>query len=96
MTAREIAAAVMALQTNDELRLVIDAIRLKQGMLTAAQAARFLKGDRVRFHDRAGMAIEGTVKYVNQKSLSLTGCVYVATNTRTTEWRVAPSLCTRA
>jgi hypothetical protein len=54
------------------------------------QAADFKKGDRVKFEDRVGKIITGTVIRVNQRSVSVE-----PDDGRSRYWRVAPSMLRR-
>ena len=73
--------------TPDELRRIIDVVKLKQDINRQAKAMEFGVRDRVSFLDKKGNKIVGIITKFNRKS------IMVKVNPYTT-WRVAPTLLT--
>ena len=52
---------------NDQLNQVIEAVKLKRQYLAREAVRAFVKGDLVRFKNRSGGYVNGTVIKVNRK-----------------------------
>jgi uncharacterized protein YkvS len=64
---QNIIADIYALQTNEELNQIVEAIKLKRTHLAKTMARTFSKGDSVEFTDRQGRVTQGVVNKVNIK-----------------------------
>lgn len=78
----------IATMNKGQLRTVGDVMRQRYAMLNAAAKAAFTAGHYVRFADKHGAMVYGTVKKVMRKNLRVTA-------TNGVIWTVSPSLCTR-
>ena len=64
---QKIVADIYAIQSNDELNQIVEAIKLKRTHLAKTMARSFTKGDMVQFKSRTGGKVNGTVVKVNIK-----------------------------
>ena len=69
--------------STDDISILINAIKQRQGTLAHRKATQFKRGDKVSFVGRRGGTVSGVVKKINQKTVSVT--------TDVCEWRVAPT-----
>lgn len=69
---------------SDELDQVIEAIKLKRQYLTKQAVRSFVVGDSVRFKNRSGAYVSGTVKKVNRK--------YIVVHTQLGGYRVPATM----
>ena len=67
--ANNIAENIRQLKTQDEVNLVIEAIKLQMTYLSRKNIRQFIKGDKVKFTARNGTVVVGTVDKVNQKTV---------------------------
>ena len=67
--ANTIAENIRQLKTQDEVNLVIEAIKLQMTYLSRKNIRQFTKGDKVKFTARNGTVVVGTVDKVNQKTV---------------------------
>lgn len=58
---------IYGLNSNDDLNLIVEAIKLKRTHLAKNAARTFTKGDMVQFTSRNGGKVNGTVVKVNIK-----------------------------
>ena len=64
---QQIIADIYAIQNNDDLNSIVEAIKLKRTHLAKSKARSFTRGDRVQFRNRTGGTVTGTVVKVNIK-----------------------------
>ena len=64
---QKIVADIYAIQTNDELNQIVEAIKLKRTHLAKTMARSFSKGDLVQFRSKTGGTVKGSVVKVNIK-----------------------------
>ena len=60
---------IRQLKTQDEVNLVIEAIKLQMTYLSRKNIRQFVAGDKVKFTGRGGVPVTGTVTKVNQKTV---------------------------
>jgi len=65
--------AITQLETVEEIRDVIEAIKRQQTYLSRQNCQRVIKGSVVSFTDRSGRKIVGTVTKVNRKTVEVRG-----------------------
>lgn len=85
---QNIIADIYAIQTNDELNQIVEAIKLKRTHLAKSMARSFSKGDMVQFRSKTGGIIKGSVVKVNIKY------VIVDANIGGSRYRVPASMLT--
>lgn len=81
----QINALILTIASTEEMSQVIEAIKFRQRELQARKARQFRVSDSVKFTDRQGRELVGTVTKVNTKSVK----VQVKTGAL---WTVSPSL----
>lgn len=59
------------IKTKDEIKELWSILKARNGQLNERAVHQFAKGDRVRFKGRYSMILEGTVKKVNKKTVSV-------------------------
>ena len=65
--------AITQLQTVEEIRDVIEAIKRQQTYLSTQNIRKVVKGATVSFTDRRGVKVVGTVTKVNRKTVEVLG-----------------------
>ena len=65
--------AITQLETVEEIRDVIEAIKRQQTYLSRKNVQRVVKGSVVSFVDRSGRKVVGTVTKVNRKTVEVLG-----------------------
>ena len=65
--------AITKLETVDEIRDVIEAVKRQQTYLSRRNIQKVVKGACVSFTDRSGQRIVGTVTKVNRKTVEVRG-----------------------
>jgi len=60
---------IRQLKTQDEVNLVIEAIKLQMTYLSHKSIRQFAAGDKVKFTGRGNISVTGTVTKVNQKTV---------------------------
>mgnify|MGYP000347118039 FL=1 len=69
----EAVTAITKLETVEEIRDVIEAIKRQQTYLSTQNIRKVVKGACVSFTDRSGRKIVGTVTKVNRKTVEVRG-----------------------
>ena len=69
----EAVTAITKLETVEEIRDVIEAIKRQQTYLSTQNIRKVVKGACVSFTDRSGQKIVGTVTKVNRKTVEVRG-----------------------
>lgn len=72
-------------KTMADYNLAVKCLKAKFKLLTSQAAAQFHIGDRVKFTNKGGIPVTGTVIGVNTKTVSVDSDSYG-------KWRVSPSL----
>lgn len=85
MKTNEITAAILMVQSKEELKLINEALSYQWSRVTKAQAKAFRVGERVEWNSKNGLVEKGTVAKVNQKTVQVK-------TVRGSTWRVSPSL----
>lgn len=77
-------AAIHAVNSNDELNQIIEAVKLKRQYLSRQAVRSFRVGDSIRFTRKSGHTVTGTVQKVNIK--------YVICDTNAGRYRVPATM----
>jgi 16S rRNA U1498 N3-methylase RsmE len=75
--------AILKIEDAEDLNRVAEILRERQQHLQKRAALKFRVGDRVKFSDKSGATIEGTITSFNPKT--------VAVKTAFGNWRVSPT-----
>ena len=74
--------------SNDQLRVIVQAVKYKQDQMNTVARFMFRKGDEVQFKTRDGRVIKGTITKINRKTTEVKSGM--------THWKVTSSLLERA
>jgi hypothetical protein len=88
MTMPELLTAVLSLKDADDIQRVQDALAVvRRGMVRS-----YRPGQTVRFdHPHTRREIQGTIKTVNDKTVTVDDCRYTDDGSTASRWRVDPS-----
>jgi hypothetical protein len=84
MKVSEINAAILSVQSMDELKLINEALSYQWKRVQKAQTKAFRVNQRVEWDSKNGRVMSGVIEKINQKTVSV--------NTGVGKWRVSAGL----
>lgn len=64
---QDIITGIHNIQTNADLNLIVEAVKLKRQYLERTAVRQFIVGEKVQFTNRKGMPVGGTIRKINRK-----------------------------
>ena len=64
---QDIITGIHNIQTNEDLNLIVEAVKLKSQYLERTAVRQFIVGEKVQFTNRKGMPVGGTIRKINRK-----------------------------
>ena len=83
---QDIITGIHNIQTNADLNLIVDAVKLKRQYLERTAVRQFIVGEKVQFTNRKGMPVGGTIRKINRK--------YIVVDTPVGGYRVPATMLT--
>lgn len=83
---QDIITGIHNVQTNEDLNLIVEAVKLKRQYLERTAVRQFIVGEKVQFTNRKGMPVGGTIRKINRK--------YIVVDTPVGGYRVPATMLT--
>lgn len=83
---QDIITGIHNIQTNADLNLIVEAVKLKRQYLERTAVRQFVVGEKVQFTNRKGMPVGGTIRKINRK--------YIVVDTPVGGYRVPATMLT--
>lgn len=83
---QDIITGIHNIQTNADLNLIVEAVKLKRQYLERTAVRQFIVGEKVQFTNRKGMPVGGTIRKINRK--------YIVVDTPVGGYRVPATMLT--
>ena len=83
---QDIITGIHNIQTNEDLNLIVEAVKLKRQYLERTAVRQFIVGEKVQFTNRKGMPVGGTIRKINRK--------YIVVDTPIGDYRVPATMLT--
>ena len=83
---QDIITGIHNIQTNEDLNLIVEAVKLKRQYLERTAVRQFVVGEKVQFTNRKGMPVGGTIRKINRK--------YIVVDTPVGGYRVPATMLT--
>jgi len=64
---QDIITGIHNIQTNEDLNLIVEAVKLKRQYLERTAVRQFIVGEKVQFTNRSGVPVGGTIRKINRK-----------------------------
>lgn len=64
---QDIITGIHNIQTNADLNLIVEAVKLKRQYLERTAVRQFIVGEQVQFTNRRGVPVGGTIRKINRK-----------------------------
>jgi len=64
---QDIITGIHNIQTNADLNLIVEAVKLKRQYLERTAVRQFIVGEKVQFTNRRGLPVGGTIRKINRK-----------------------------
>ena len=64
---QDIITGIHNIQTNEDLNLIVEAVKLKRQYLERTAVRQFIVGEKVQFTNRKGIPVGGTIRKINRK-----------------------------
>ena len=64
---QDIITGIHNIQTNADLNLIVEAVKLKRQYLERTAVRQFIVGEQVQFTNRNGVPVGGTIRKINRK-----------------------------
>jgi|TARA_B100001093_G_C26466700_1_gene858783 hypothetical protein len=64
---QDIITGIHNIQTNADLNLIVEAVKLKRQYLERTAVRQFIVGEKVQFTNRRGVPVGGTIRKINRK-----------------------------
>jgi hypothetical protein len=64
---QDIITGIHNIQTNEDLNLIVEAVKLKRQYLERTAVRQFIVGEKVQFTIRRGVPVGGTIRKINRK-----------------------------
>ena len=64
---QDIITGIHNIQTNEDLNLIVEAVKLKRQYLERTAVRQFIVGEKVQFTNRRGLPVGGTIRKINRK-----------------------------
>ena len=83
---QELITGIHNIKTNEDLNLIVEAVKLKRQYLERTAVRQFIVGEKVQFTNRKGMPVGGTIRKINRK--------YIVVDTPVGGYRVPATMLT--
>ncbi len=83
---QDIITGIHNIQTNEDLNLIVEAVKLKRQYLERTAVRQFIVGEKVQFTNRRGVPVGGTIRKINRK--------YIVVDTPVGGYRVPATMLT--
>ena len=83
---QDLITGIHNIKTNEDLNLIVEAIKLKRQYLERTAVRQFVVGEKVQFTNRKGMPVGGTIRKINRK--------YIVVDTPVGGYRVPATMLT--
>jgi len=83
---QDIITGIHNIQTNADLNLIVEAVKLKRQYLERTAVRQFIVGEKVQFTNRRGVPVGGTIRKINRK--------YIVVDTPVGGYRVPATMLT--
>ena len=64
---QDLITGIHNIKTNEDLNLIVEAVKLKRQYLERTAVRQFIVGEKVQFTNRKGMPVGGTIRKINRK-----------------------------
>ena len=64
---QDIITGIHNIQTNADLNLIVEAVKLKRQYVERTAVRQFIVGEKVQFTNRRGVPVGGTIRKINRK-----------------------------
>jgi hypothetical protein len=64
---QDIITGIHNIQSNEDLNLIVEAVKLKRQYLERTAVRQFIVGEKVQFTNRRGVPVGGTIRKINRK-----------------------------
>tara|TARA_X000001036_G_scaffold408722_1_gene419203 strand:- start:328 stop:603 length:276 start_codon:yes stop_codon:yes gene_type:complete len=64
---QDLITGIHNINTNEDLNLIVEAVKLKRQYLERTAVRQFIVGEKVQFTNRKGMPVGGTIRKINRK-----------------------------
>jgi len=64
---QDIITGIHNIQTNEDLNLIVEAVKLKRQYLERTAVRQFIVGEKVQFTNRRSVPVGGTIRKINRK-----------------------------
>ena len=83
---QDLITGIHNIKTNEDLNLIVEAVKLKRQYLERTAVRQFVVGEKVQFTNRKGMPVGGTIRKINRK--------YIVVDTPVGGYRVPATMLT--
>jgi len=83
---QDLITGIHNIKTNEDLNLIVEAIKLKRQYLERTAVRQFIVGEKVQFTNRKGVPVGGTIRKINRK--------YIVVDTPVGGYRVPATMLT--
>ena len=83
---QDLIAGIHNIKTNEDLNLIVEAVKLKRQYLERTAVRQFIVGEKVQFTNRKGVPVGGTIRKINRK--------YIVVDTPVGGYRVPATMLT--
>ena len=83
---QDLITGIHNINTNEDLNLIVEAIKLKRQYLERTAVRQFIVGEKVQFTNRKGVPVGGTIRKINRK--------YIVVDTPVGGYRVPATMLT--
>jgi hypothetical protein len=64
---QDLITGIHNINTNEDLNLIVEAVKLKRQYLERTAVRQFIVGEKVQFTNRRGVPVGGTIRKINRK-----------------------------
>jgi hypothetical protein len=83
---QDLITGIHNIKTNEDLNLIVEAVKLKRQYLERTAVRQFIVGEKVQFTNRKGVPVGGTIRKINRK--------YIVVDTPVGGYRVPATMLT--
>lgn len=83
---QDLITGIHNINTNEDLNLIVEAVKLKRQYLERTAVRQFVVGEKVQFTNRKGVPVGGTIRKINRK--------YIVVDTPVGGYRVPATMLT--
>tara|TARA_B100000900_G_scaffold377029_1_gene360138 strand:+ start:405 stop:680 length:276 start_codon:yes stop_codon:yes gene_type:complete len=83
---QDLITGIHNIKTNEDLNLIVEAVKLKRQYLERTAVRQFIVGEKVQFTNRRGVPVGGTIRKINRK--------YIVVDTPVGGYRVPATMLT--